>query len=479
MVSVQSVDIADLRLHIECETCGKPNPPKRCSRCHLTFYCSVDCQRQHWRVEHKGDCRPIDGMRSQMDGFKNKEWLLPDSAATAAVVPVNTACAICLEDPIPSEPVVLPKCNHAFCFSCIQTWQSYSKFDPSIDYSEEPSDGNSNYKSKNQSCCPYCRQDVEKSAVQQAMETAALYAGRAKGSGSTVAERTNLYNLAIEEVDKVLDSNPIDFSALFLKAQILSEVSPLEAIQVLETMIETDKVSSVLQDNVEAMIEKVDAARMVGDEDTAELLLDELEEIFSGDGPKPRRIGNGPRRLFPVLLLLAETQEAAGLWDQASLQYRNMLTMDHETTREETDPRQERMIFSGASRCFYQLGQYERAMFAGQAALSMNRHFPGVHKLIAMPQKILKQQKEQGVTHSLMAMRSGAKVLQLPMIKTKKMILMQYEPCVVELFTRHRGTRTTFLPTSHIYKNFWTKRLQNLICIRSKMETNDYLYQQY
>ena len=41
----------------------------------------------------------------------------------------------------------------------------------------------------------------------------------------------------------------------------------------------------------------------------------------------------------------------------------------------------------GLCRCFYELGDYERAQAAGSAALEMNRHFPGAHKYIALAQK--------------------------------------------------------------------------------------------
>ena len=41
-----------------CAACGKDDPVSRCSLCKHTRYCSVDCQRAHWKV-HKQDCVTI------------------------------------------------------------------------------------------------------------------------------------------------------------------------------------------------------------------------------------------------------------------------------------------------------------------------------------------------------------------------------------------------------------------------------------
>ena len=37
-----------------CVVCGTvPQKVKRCMKCHRAVYCSKDCQRQHWRAEHR------------------------------------------------------------------------------------------------------------------------------------------------------------------------------------------------------------------------------------------------------------------------------------------------------------------------------------------------------------------------------------------------------------------------------------------
>ena len=51
-------------LGVQCFMCGEcalPNEPHEfCSKCNLACYCSVDCQKRHWKWRHKRECRPKD-----------------------------------------------------------------------------------------------------------------------------------------------------------------------------------------------------------------------------------------------------------------------------------------------------------------------------------------------------------------------------------------------------------------------------------
>ena len=46
-----------------------------------------------------------------------------------------------------------------------------------------------------------------------------------------------------------------------------------------------------------------------------------------------------------------------------------------------------RQVWMGFSRCFYELGDYSRAILAEESALMMNRMFPLAHKYIALAAK--------------------------------------------------------------------------------------------
>jgi hypothetical protein len=39
-----------------CEFCTKRGAKKRCSGCHDVYYCNKDCQKKHWKSNHKKEC---------------------------------------------------------------------------------------------------------------------------------------------------------------------------------------------------------------------------------------------------------------------------------------------------------------------------------------------------------------------------------------------------------------------------------------
>jgi len=48
---------------------------------------------------------------------------------------------------------------------------------------------------------------------------------------------------------------------------------------------------------------------------------------------------------------------------------------------------QQRSCWNELCRCYYKLGEYDRAIRAGSCALEMNRHYVGVHKYVALAHK--------------------------------------------------------------------------------------------
>lgn len=40
-----------------CAACGKERADKKCAACRMVSYCSKECQRSHWRAEHKKVCK--------------------------------------------------------------------------------------------------------------------------------------------------------------------------------------------------------------------------------------------------------------------------------------------------------------------------------------------------------------------------------------------------------------------------------------
>lgn len=95
------------------------------------------------------------------------------------------------------------------------------------------------------------------------------------------------------------------------------------------------------------------------------------------------------RRTVETLLLQAECiHQKDGDWVRAITLYQDILMRSD--GQEHTDlatPSQWRQVWMGMSRCFYELGNYEKAIGAGTAAIEMNRHFPHIHKYVALSHK--------------------------------------------------------------------------------------------
>lgn len=379
-----------LRVHIACDACGQSNPAMRCARCQLVYYCGRECQRRHW-TEHRPDCRSVDWMR---EACSRVGAALPAASTSRDLsTALNTECGICLEERMP-DPVVLNECRHAFCFSCLKDWQTYANNASSM-ASAAPSSSSS---------CPYCRQQIQVNLLEDCSEKAKLYAARARKKSIPAEERTKFYNLALENVNKALAGANAkrDLENLCLKGQILTAQgqNPEEAIECYEKALALDAKGFAKREQINALLDSVEEAQEAGDFDEAERRMDVVED-FQTANPFLFQIGEGPTRLYLLKILLAEAHEAAEQWKAARDLYIQLLSaIDDPTT---VSPSQTRMIFSGIARCAYRLGgddEYERAEKAAECALSMNRHFQGVHKLIALPQRELGRLSEAIATMS-------------------------------------------------------------------------------
>ena len=182
-----------------------------------------------------------------------------------------------------------------------------------------------------------------------------MYAARAQRSSLSPEERNKFYDLALENIDRMAGTDREDTTNsihwLASKGWVLTRRGrPLEAIPCFERVI-----------------------AFSGEEGTKE---------SKGHLCLPRDM------LFELTLLLAEAHEAAG-------QYREAFAVYVPIGRKGSELKAEQMhkAFMGTSRCLYHMkdyrNNYELAKEAGKTALSANRHFKRVHRLVALPQREL------------------------------------------------------------------------------------------
>ena len=73
-------------------------------------------------------------------------------------------------------------------------------------------------------------------------------------------------------------------------------------------------------------------------------------------------------------------------WVTAQQQYQQLMT-DYPQQSRIVTPAQQQQVFLGFARCLYEEGNYVGSIRLGEAALAMNRHFPGIHKYLALAHK--------------------------------------------------------------------------------------------
>lgn len=61
------IEVEPLRDESRCTACDATDrDTKICERCRRVCYCSRECQRNHWRARHKGDCQPREARVAQV-----------------------------------------------------------------------------------------------------------------------------------------------------------------------------------------------------------------------------------------------------------------------------------------------------------------------------------------------------------------------------------------------------------------------------
>jgi len=100
---------------LEPEGSAKVSKLSACARCGLVLYCSRDCQRAHWKANHKQRCvAKADRVPQQQDtsGARIGDNASSNTAAT------GEKCSICL-DPLADSSATTLQCTHMFHAACL------------------------------------------------------------------------------------------------------------------------------------------------------------------------------------------------------------------------------------------------------------------------------------------------------------------------------------------------------------------------
>jgi hypothetical protein len=100
-----------------CKKVGELDTMKRCGRCRRVCYCSVECQKLHWKGGgHKNVCGKEGGSGDRSDGVPG--------ASGAGVAALKHPCPICLDtEDDAGEKGACFSCGQMFCGSCKKSLQ--------------------------------------------------------------------------------------------------------------------------------------------------------------------------------------------------------------------------------------------------------------------------------------------------------------------------------------------------------------------
>jgi tetratricopeptide (TPR) repeat protein len=403
--SLTMTDLAELLKEIECDSCQKVNPSKRCSRCRGAYYCSNECQKADWN-KHKLVCQSRDEQITDHNNHLQRSLPPEPILQEQEQEQIHGTCSICLQEPM-VNPIVFPDCHHAFCFNCLAAWQ----------------------KSSNQ--CPNCRETTQTSVVQSALQNAMMYSveerrlfkekcwrdhhqqsyssdasderstssdspdeksnagdsfdGKSTSSDSadkkstsndssvninnatisdrnfnTMDDRQTMYlNLALDQVNRVLLSNPNDVHALRIKGQILLDVEPLQALE---------------------LFEKVDAL---------------TEENAAKQYPTSNAT-NAPNMILSIMdrIQCSEAMQSMEKYSQALDIYEELEQQVSKLNHQKLQEFLLCSIFMGESRCLIYMKEFQLAEHVAECAVRLNRRYPGVHLLLALAQWALGEKKD-------------------------------------------------------------------------------------
>lgn len=141
--------VADEDSTKSCANCGiEESTVRLCSRCKLSFYCSVECQTADWRRKggHKKYCIPVEKRKPE-----SQTSPLPKAPSNCA------KCPICLAGIVSKDDSCELPCSHVFHTACVKEFRTHGAA-----------------QEKN-SRCPLCREDLDSSLKTQFLKGCKLY----------------------------------------------------------------------------------------------------------------------------------------------------------------------------------------------------------------------------------------------------------------------------------------------------------------
>lgn len=379
-----------MRKSILCDACSTPNPPSRCSVCHLTYYCHEACAKNHWQV-HKAYCKSLSEFLLQ-----NKLVLVNTKQATNTTdetVQQNDTCTMCERVVSHTNPLYHWSqqgengsggcCQRSFCLECINNYHASSLLI-----------GSSSSSSADADCCPKCRVEREEGKGEKQNSTvcksyqAAIWTATAQTKVKARDQKdhqSKAAHKALDYAEALLDEDSNNQAAKILQGRILGLLLGehelgLTLLQESLTKLQTSN-NSLHQSKVDQLLEKVKVHMSQGQIDSAEALLEEIQNVRN----QKFALLVQPSDLIDLQLAIAQIEEDSKDWASCQKTLRTLvasLTSNNNDTVVTLTPDQQLRVYTLASKCYFHQRQYDKAIEFGNLAIEMNRHYPQVYKYV-------------------------------------------------------------------------------------------------
>jgi tetratricopeptide (TPR) repeat protein len=158
------------------------------------------------------------------------------------------------------------------------------------------------------------------------------------------------------------------------------------ALVVIDEIIRLNNERLDVDEKYRKILQLAEAATLRGDYAERQRLFDDADALGMRLGTNIPGI-NKRTRNFELFLLQGECYQGLKEWYRAMDLYIDMLSTL--TKPEDATSEQSYRTFIGLARCSYEVGDYERCIYASSLALSMDPHEPGSHKYKALSEKAL------------------------------------------------------------------------------------------
>ena len=219
---------------------------------------------------------------------------------------------------------VVLPCGHAFCFSCVGNYQQSST-------------------SKEGASCPYCRGELPNVGV-KALKRAQLYSIRAIASSKGSEKQKKYAKLALAELDSVIEL-----------------VDP-EDKELLMNLLHTKTRMMAMTDQPEKVITVANEFLLLNEKHPG--ILDFVDVSL-------------------VKHWKAQAYLDCGKWKDSAKIFKSLIGEHKQRGELPSD-----MILIDYTRVLYELQKYDEAIEMGKLAIKMVRSRPGVHKYVALSQKV-------------------------------------------------------------------------------------------